>query len=548
MRYHQTRYYPPKRRPNFNASLDGPPLLVHVIRYYTHCLKQAPQAQATLADWGLSDGALWTAVRLGLCNGTLLDRLPADGDCHRQLREAGLLTEDGQETLSDCLVVPIDHPRHGPTGFYGLPLDGGAVRSVCCRPGGFLNGPMIPTAQRLHIFSSIHGALSAWRAGQHTVTYLDVLPQTQHDLTALLHSFRGSELCFEGFPPPPSPAAWETLVNDLRVQGIRLSRAEDAPPDDTTPSQASLDLNFWQAHLAAAMRAAQSAPRTIEGTMARLKLLFAYLHIQGVRHVAQLTPGHIEGYRSYLLTVQCRGRTISLGTQANQLGTARKFTHFLYKARYLPIDPGAGVDSVRTYPRLLPPALPEADALAMVLSPPVEAPLGLRNRAILELFYGTAIRNPELCRLTVNDIDWRAGNVYIRHAKGQRARIVPLGKQAGESLTAYVQQERPRLSRTPGETTLFLSCRGRAFVHQSMGILVAKLSAQAGLSQRVTPHQFRHACVTHMVRRGAGLRHLQELLGHESLATTQQYLRVEISDLQAMIARFHPREQGVTTP
>jgi integrase/recombinase XerD len=135
----------------------------------------------------------------------------------------------------------------------------------------------------------------------------------------------------------------------------------------------------------------------------------------------------------------------------------------------------------------------------------------------------------------------------VRSGKGRKSRLVPLGEAAVHWLTRYLAESRPRLVRKEC-TAVFLTAQGHAFDRNTLATLVRHLGRNAGLVQPVAPHALRHACATHMLARGAGLRHLQELLGHATVATTQRYTRLDISDLKAVHRRFHPRERGEASP
>jgi integrase/recombinase XerD len=213
----------------------------------------------------------------------------------------------------------------------------------------------------------------------------------------------------------------------------------------------------------------------------------------------------------------------------------------LCQERYVLVNPGAPVQAIRVPSRLPLRLLSEADMEALLAVPDVTDVLGLRDRAILEVFYSTAARNSELCDLDLDAVFLSRGELHVRHGKGDKARVVPLGEEAQMWLAAYLERSRPHLVAHPGNTRVFLSCRGEPFVRQSLALLVKLMACEVGLV--VTPHDIRHACATHMLKRGAGLRHLQELLGHASPGTTQRYTRIDITDLRAIHRRYHPREQ-----
>ena len=306
-----------------------------------------------------------------------------------------------------------------------------------------------------------------------------------------------------------------------------------------------LDLTLWQARYQEYLAVRRYSTRTVDAYGAELGPFFDYLRAHGVDTLAGLTATLMEGYRTELFYLEHRGQRLAFNTQNARLSAVKAFTRFLWREKLLLTDPGAAVERPRverTLPRTL---LSEAEVLAMLRGPDVTEVRGLRNRAMLEVFYSTAVRNSELCGLTLDALHLSSGELAVRQAKGRKARLVPLGETAVHWVTVYLAESRPHLVRHPQETALFLTAFGVPFNRHTLAVLVGHLGERAGLSQRVSPHALRHACATHMLARGAGLRHLQEFLGHASVSTTQRYTRVEISDLKQVHRRFHPREQQV---
>jgi integrase/recombinase XerD len=168
----------------------------------------------------------------------------------------------------------------------------------------------------------------------------------------------------------------------------------------------------------------------------------------------------------------------------------------------------------------------------------------VRDRTILELLYGSAIRNTELCELHLDHLDFARHLLRVDCGKGNKPRLVPLGEEAEAWLQEYLLSIRPQLLRKASSQEVFLSNRGRPFTRGPLAFLVAHWARKAGLVKHITPHILRHSCATHMLRHGADLRYIQAMLGHSSPQTTQIYTRVEISDLRKVILRCHPRERN----
>ncbi len=168
-------------------------------------------------------------------------------------------------------------------------------------------------------------------------------------------------------------------------------------------------------------------------------------------------------------------------------------------------------------------------------------------RAILEVFYATGIRKEELRNLSLADLNLEEGLLRITLGKGAKDRVVPLGSIAVSALKAYLIEARPVLLKTGQTDRLFISYRGQPLDSHTLGALVKKHAQLAQIKKIVTPHVWRHSCATHLIQNHASLRHVQDLLGHSSLSTTERYLRLTITDLKEAHAKFHPREQNDKT-
>jgi len=177
--------------------------------------------------------------------------------------------------------------------------------------------------------------------------------------------------------------------------------------------------------------------------------------------------------------------------------------------------------------------------------------LGYRDRTILEVLYSTGIRKAELLALTVDNVNLEDELLRINHGKGARDRMTPLSTIACRFLSSYIQDIRPRLAGvngTPYATTtdrLFLSTRARPLARTTLDTLIAKYAKAARIKKRVTCHVWRHSCATHLLQNKANLRHVQEILGHRSLVTTERYLRVTITELKEAHRQYHPRESNL---
>lgn len=226
-------------------------------------------------------------------------------------------------------------------------------------------------------------------------------------------------------------------------------------------------------------------------------------------------------------------------TTARLLSSMRRFYRYLVREQLLGEDPSARIDSPKLG-RDLPGALTEAEVEALLAAPDVSTPLGLRDRAMLEVLYATGLRVSELVGLDMYRVSLQQGLVRVL-GKGSKERLVPLGEEALAWLDAYLQGARADLLRGRSSTALFPSLRGDAMSRQTFWYLIKRHALQAGIRTPLSPHTLRHAFATHLLNHGADLRVVQMLLGHSSLSTTQIYTHVARERLKALHARHHPR-------
>jgi len=185
--------------------------------------------------------------------------------------------------------------------------------------------------------------------------------------------------------------------------------------------------------------------------------------------------------------------------------------------------------------------LSESQAAALMTAPHRGSAIGIRDAALLELFYGTAIRLSECARLDTSDLDLRERLLLVRNGKGKKDRIVPVPGRAAAALGAYLGEVRADFVHDPHETALFLTRHGDRLGKVSIDLIVRRYAE--GLETKASPHSLRHTCATHLLRGGADVRHVQELLGHRFLDSTAIYTRVAIKDLREVLARAHPRDK-----
>lgn len=248
-----------------------------------------------------------------------------------------------------------------------------------------------------------------------------------------------------------------------------------------------------------------------------------------------VTRDHIIGYM-----LDMREREYSDSTVARKIAAVKAFFAFEMVAGILSKDPSAAIESPKVEKHL--PATLTPDEVELLLSTPSPTTTtGLRDRALLELMYATGLRVSEVVALDLADIDLDAATVRCL-GKGRKERVLPIYAQALEAMKHYVRAGRPDFAR-PSETeqSLFLNRRGQRLTRQGLWLIIKGYVEQAGISAAVTPHTLRHSFATHMLRGGAGLREVQQMMGHASISTTQVYTQVTRDHLRAAYDEAHPR-------
>jgi integrase/recombinase XerD len=229
---------------------------------------------------------------------------------------------------------------------------------------------------------------------------------------------------------------------------------------------------------------------------------------------------------------------------ARALVAVRSFHRFCAAEGLLPRDPTEDVGAPRV-PQGLPKALDESEVEALLGAVMGDTPAAQRDRALLETLYATGIRISELVGLDLEDVVLDDAFVRVL-GKGNKERIVPIGRSARAALATYLHDGRPHLRgsgarRTVDARAVFLNARGGRISRQACWKIVRAAAARVGLADRISPHVLRHSCATHMLEHGADIRVVQELLGHASVSTTQVYTRVSPERLRAVYEAAHPR-------
>jgi integrase/recombinase XerC len=232
-------------------------------------------------------------------------------------------------------------------------------------------------------------------------------------------------------------------------------------------------------------------------------------------------------------------------TIARKVAALRSFFKYLLRKGKLQANPTEVIQAPRAE-RYIPAFLTVDDIFALVNAPLANDASGLRDQAIIELFYSAGIRLSELTGLNMGEIDFGQGLIKIR-GKGKKERLVPVGEPALAALRKYQDRRKELIINEEimvGEKPLFLSKRGTRLSNRSVARIVDRVVAISGINRKISPHTLRHTFATHLLDSGADLRAIQELLGHESLSTTQKYTSVSVSRLMEVYDKAHPKARG----
>ncbi|HCP61250.1 MAG TPA: site-specific tyrosine recombinase XerD [Actinobacteria bacterium] len=289
------------------------------------------------------------------------------------------------------------------------------------------------------------------------------------------------------------------------------------------------------------------ARNTLEAYRRDLRRYVDYLAAQGVSDATGAEEPMVSGFVGWLSAQgHGDGKAYRSSSVARALAAVRGLHRFLLREGETSNDPASGVVRPKV-PRLLPRPLSVADVEAILATPAEGNTVGLRDRAILETLYGAGVRISELVGLDVDDADLEEGSVRVT-GKGDRQRLVPLGRFAVAAIQSYLTRSRPALAGVRTGAALFLNQRGGRLTRQGAGQILKIAATRAGVRTRVTPHMLRHSFATHLLEGGADVRVVQELLGHASLATTQIYTLVTGDRLREEYFTAHPRARFAPEP
>lgn len=305
--------------------------------------------------------------------------------------------------------------------------------------------------------------------------------------------------------------------------------------------------------------------RTLTASRQRLNTFWRFLETRGLLEngrvdLEAITPALMADYQTCLFEHRYArtGKKISTYTQAGYLCGVRALFQYLKKTKRLAQDPSHVLKQPKARVTVPATILSREEMRRLLMAPDTRSVLGFRDRCILEVLWSTGLRVNELLSLEPGDIRFEEGLLLVRHGKGDKQRLIPIGASALQWLRTYITDARPVITREalaecpwrPDNISpmLFLSKDANGLKERSLCTRLHRYQRKARIRKRITVHVFRHTLATEMLKAGADLRHIQEMLGHESIDTTQRYLQVAKEELKRVHQASHPREKIPVAP
>lgn len=288
------------------------------------------------------------------------------------------------------------------------------------------------------------------------------------------------------------------------------------------------------------MRVKGYAATTVRARSFTLRRFVRWCEERSLNDPREITRPMLERYQAHLYHYRkSDGTPLTAAVQFGELAALKTLFKWLAREHHILYNPAYELELPKVPKHLPRTLLTIADVQAILAIARPDTPTGLRDRALLETLYSTALRRSEAARLTLHDLHRSRHLVFVREGKGGRDRVVPIGARAMAWLDKYLQQARPQLL-VEGSTALFVNDHGDPLTPEYITVKVRRCLDAAGIDRLGSAHLLRHACATHMLEGGADIRYIQQLLGHADLSTTQVYTHVSIEQLQQVHARSHP--------
>jgi len=284
----------------------------------------------------------------------------------------------------------------------------------------------------------------------------------------------------------------------------------------------------------------------LESRRTELRLFAVWAQERDLIEPGQITRSILDSYQRWLWQYRKKnGKPLNANSQSRRLSFIKTFFSWMCREWILQANPASEMVLPRNEKRITAEALSVQEIEAVLSVPDITDPLGIRDRAILELLYSSGLRRSEAVRLDVGDLNRDRRTLHIRQAKGYKDRIVPVGERALRWIEKYLNDVRPLLRMRTDEQRLFITVYGEGFSADVFGRMVTAYIRKADIGRtKGGSHLFRHACATHMLEGGADIRYIQQLLGHSCLEATAVYTHVSILKLQAVHANTHPAEHA----
>lgn len=283
------------------------------------------------------------------------------------------------------------------------------------------------------------------------------------------------------------------------------------------------------------------SPRTLRQHERATRRFIRWAEERGLSTPSEITLPILERYQRHLYHYRkSNGEPLTFASQYTELAPLKAYFKWLTRNHHILYNPAADLIMPKVIPQLARYVLSVQDVDAILNATDITTDLGVRDRAIMEVLYSSAIRRTELLHLSVFDVDTRRGSLLVRQGKGSKSRLLPLGERACAWVDKYLQEVRSELTLGADAGILFLTQHGDPLTGDSLGDLVKRHIAAAGVAALGACHLFRHACATHMLENGADTRFIQVLLGHSQLSTTQVYTHVALTKLKQIHTATHP--------
>jgi integrase/recombinase XerD len=295
------------------------------------------------------------------------------------------------------------------------------------------------------------------------------------------------------------------------------------------------------------LKAAGFAKATIVQKRIYIGRLLKYLAGEGVSDITAVTRQRMDEFFHYIKTgfKSLRGKPLTPKSYLNNITDVTHFFRWLEQTNRILVNPVPDPPRIPRSARL-PAVLTETETIRLLESCPATTPIGIRDRAILELFYSTGIRRGEMVRLNLADYLPELRELRINEGKGKKDRIVPVGDYAAGYIKLYLKAIRPWMA-APDEPALFVGAKtGGRLLQSAVGTVVRRAMVKSGIPKKVFPHMLRHSMATHLLRNGADLRHIQAILGHSSIESTTVYTHLTIQDLSRALEKAHPHGKRKT--